>query len=83
MEFSFIQHRLPVPELTQSDLEALNLVITVPTGMEKTDSSLPVFVYLHGGGFALGGNGWPQYNQARLVKLSVEQGTPAIGVGIK
>lgn len=83
MEFSFIQHSLPVPDLTQSCLEALNLVITVPTSEGMTSKPLPVFVYLHGGGFALGGNSWPQYNQARLVKLSLERATPVIGVGVK
>ncbi|KAK6064902.1 carboxylesterase [Seiridium cupressi] len=43
---------------------------------------LPIFVFLHGGGFALGSNAWPQYDLARIVKYSAEIGKPVIGVQI-
>jgi len=40
-------------------------------------------VFVHGGGYALGSNAWPQYDQARIVKLAAEIGMPVVGVGIK
>jgi acetyl esterase/lipase len=85
-EFGFIQKSLPVPEFVTSDLEGLNLNITIPLIEGRIADSahqLPVFVYVHGGGFALGSNAWPHYDQSRIVKLSVELGLPVIGVGIK
>jgi carboxylesterase type B len=85
-EFGFIQKSLPVPELATSDLECLNLNITAPLiegKLPTSESPLPVFVFIHGGGFSVGSNAWPQYDQARIVKLSAEIGFPVIGVGIK
>src|SRR6187402_2652307 len=84
-EFGFIQKSLPMPELTFSELDGLNLNISIPlvSGQVPTpDRKLPVFVFVHGGGFSLGSNAWPQYNQARIVKLSAEIGLPVIGVGM-
>lgn len=86
MEFAIIQHSLPKPELSISELEGLHLNITVPlvhNEMPRPDTKLPVFVFIHGGAFSIGSNAWPQYSQARLVKLSAELGKPVIGVGIK
>lgn len=85
-EFGFIQHTLPVPELTTSDLECLNLNITAPLVKGKlptVQDQLPVFVFVHGGGFSVGSNAWPQNDLAAIVKLSAELGSPVIGVGIK
>jgi len=58
------------------------LNITVP---EKTTSSdkIPVFVFVHGGGFFIGSGNWPEYDCTRLVKRSTALGTPIIGVTIK
>ncbi len=86
MEFGFIQKSLPMPEMTMSELNGLNLNVTVPLvkgGVPTPEQKLPVFMFVHGGGFALGSNAWPQYDQARIVKLSAEMGKPIIGVGIK
>jgi carboxylesterase type B len=86
MEFGFIQKSLPMPEMRMSELDGLNLSISVPLLHGKSPSSeqmLPVFMFVHGGGYALGSNAWPQYDQARIVKLSAEMGEPVIGVGIK
>ena len=86
MEFGFIQKSLPMPEMKLSELDGLNLNVTLPLIDGKILSpgeNLPVLMFVHGGGFALGSNAWPQYDQARIVKLSAEMGKPIIGVGIK
>jgi len=80
-EFSFIQHTLPKPVEKHSELECLNLNITVPC--DVTSQKLPVFIWQHGGGFVLGANSWPHYDHAKVVKLANENGVPVIGIGIK
>jgi carboxylesterase type B len=86
-EFGFIQHSLPVPEVPyHSDTEGLNLNITVPLGKDgniQTNTNLPVYVWCHGGGFAVGSSWYPHYDPAPLVQLSAEKGKPMIGVTIK
>ena len=83
-EFGIIQQSLPLPskDFEQSDVDCLHLNITIPEGTLDKASGLPVFVFIHGGGFFNGSNVWPQYDQARIVKLSSDLGTPIIGVGI-
>ncbi|KAH7061621.1 Alpha/Beta hydrolase protein [Paraphoma chrysanthemicola] len=85
-EFGFIQHTLPVPEVpAHSDVDGLNLNITVPLtsgGKIDTAAKLPVYVFIHGGGFAVGSSWYPHYDPAALVKLSAELGKPIIGVTI-
>lgn len=85
LEFSLIQQSLPTTHLNlrQSDLDGLNLNVTVPTSALKGGVKLPVFAFIHGGGFAGGSATWPQYDFARIVELSVNKGTPIIAVGIK
>ncbi|KAH7324051.1 Alpha/Beta hydrolase protein [Rhexocercosporidium sp. MPI-PUGE-AT-0058] len=80
-EFSFIQHELPREEFKSSLTDCLNLNIVTP---KEKPQLLPVFVFLflHGGGFSLGGNAWPQYDPSRLVELSIEEGSPIIGINI-
>ncbi|KAI9053702.1 hypothetical protein LZ554_002655 [Drepanopeziza brunnea f. sp. 'monogermtubi'] len=80
-EFNIIQQSLPIPEFPQSATDCLNLNVTVPGQVGKT-SALPVFVYIHGGGFALGSNAWPQYDLARIVQLSSDLNMPIIGINI-
>jgi carboxylesterase type B len=86
-EFSFIQHTLPLPDVPHhSDLEGLNLNITVPvskSGEINSNAKLPVYVFVHGGGFAVGSSWYTHYNPAAIVKLSAELGKPIIGVTIK
>lgn len=85
-EFGFIQKSLPVPKLTTSGLNGLNLNINVPLidGMlPKPERKLPVLVFVHGGGFSVGSNAWPQNDLSKIVKLSADMGLPVIGVGIK
>ncbi|EUC44269.1 hypothetical protein COCMIDRAFT_98770 [Bipolaris oryzae ATCC 44560] len=85
-EFSFIQKSLPLPEVPpQSDLEGLNLNITVPTdksGSIDSNLKLPVYVFIHGGGFAVGSGWYPHYDPAAIVKQSAEMKKPIIGITI-
>ncbi|KAF2442415.1 alpha/beta-hydrolase [Karstenula rhodostoma CBS 690.94] len=86
-EFGFIQQELPLPPNVpnHSDIEGLNLNITVPKGKNgeiDINAKLPVHVFVHGGGFAVGSSWYPHYNQAPLVRMSIEKGTPIIGVTI-
>lgn len=80
IEHTIIQHTLPHRELKDSTTECLNLNITVPKGQS---SGLPVLVFIHGGGYAMGAGSWPQYDMQRVVALSVQFGKPIIGVTIK
>jgi carboxylesterase type B len=81
-----IQRSIGVPENSplMSGTECLNLNITVPDSVSAEPvSGLPVMVFVHGGGFIMGANYWPQYDASRLVKLSVEMGLPIVAVSIK
>jgi carboxylesterase type B len=80
IEFSLIQQALPCPQIRQSDQECLNLNITAP---KHASNDLPVVVFVHGGGFSIGSNAWPQYDFRRLVNLSIREGSPIIGINIK
>jgi carboxylesterase type B len=82
LEFGFIQQKLTLPPFSQSELDGLNLNITVPAGTAGS-RKLPVFVFIHGGGFWIGGNSWPQYDMAKFVQLSIDLGAPLIAINIK
>ncbi|KAL4869900.1 hypothetical protein BDV12DRAFT_184854 [Aspergillus spectabilis] len=81
LEFSVMQHSLLRGDLPQSDTGCLNLNITTPH-RENKPLGLPVFVFIHGGGYEIGANSWPQFNFARFVRLSVEMGLPLVAVTI-
>ena len=86
-EFGFIQHSLPLPQVpSHSDVDCLNLNITVPTNKDGTidsNAKLPVYVFIHGGGFAVGSSWYPHYDPAAIVNMSVEKKKPIIGITIK
>ncbi|PYH96620.1 carboxylesterase [Aspergillus ellipticus CBS 707.79] len=81
LEFSAIQHTLPKKDLLQSEVDCLNLNITIPD-TTTVDSKLPVFAFIHGGGFFIGANSWPQFDYERFVKLSVDNRLPIVAVSI-
>lgn len=69
-----------------SDTEGLNLNITIPKTADGTpiaDQKLPVYAFIHGGGFQGGSSHFPQYDLARFVHLSAAKGMPLIAVSIK
>ncbi|KAF2849258.1 carboxylesteras-like protein [Plenodomus tracheiphilus IPT5] len=68
------------PSPPMSGMDCLSLNITVPDFRSHTP--LPVMVFIHGGGFIMGANYWPQYDPAHLVKMSVEIDSPVIFVSI-
>jgi carboxylesterase type B len=71
---------------SQSDTEGLNLNITVPVnkdGSIEPNAKLPVYVFVHGGGFTVGSSWYPHYSASPLVKLSTEMGKPMIGISFK
>jgi carboxylesterase type B len=68
----------------ESDLplseDCLYLNVIRPSGYE--DVSLPVGLWIHGGGFTTGGCRMPGYNLSYIVQNSVRIGKPIIGVSI-
>ena len=78
-----IQKTIPTPPAPRtSGTECLNLNITVPEPM-RVGPKIPVLVFVHGGGYMMGANWWPQYDPARLVKFFAEEGKPVVVVNIK
>jgi carboxylesterase type B len=66
-----------------SDVEGLNLNIYAPTEGVTADSKLPVFAFIHGGGFNGGSSSFPPYDMTRFIRLSIRNGMPVIGVSLK
>ncbi|TDZ40548.1 Lipase 5 [Colletotrichum trifolii] len=63
-------------------VDCLDLNVTIPRGT-KGSRALPVFVFIHGGGFMTGSNWWPQHDTKKLVQLSVKTESPIIAVTIE
>ncbi|GAA5873433.1 hypothetical protein JCM8547_005433 [Rhodosporidiobolus lusitaniae] len=60
--------------------DCLQLNVIRPTGYE--DASLPVGLWIHGGGFQMGGSADQRYNGSYVVQRSVEMGKPIVFVSI-
>lgn len=85
-EQGLIQGRLPLPltPVKQSATEGLTLNISLPASLNiDKDAGLPVMVFVHGGGFANGSANHPHYDLARIIELSVKEGSPIIAIGLK
>ncbi|XPS93390.1 hypothetical protein M3J09_002747 [Ascochyta lentis] len=67
-----------------NELDCLHLSITIPKSASEAGhaKALPVFVWVHGGGFGIGSNSWPQYDLRRFVERSATLGKPVIGVSM-
>ncbi|KAH8172311.1 carboxylesterase family protein [Sarocladium implicatum] len=61
--------------------DCLTLNIVRPSDVKPTDD-LPVGVWVHGGSYVMGGSRDPRYNLSDIVKQSVKEGKPIIGVSI-
>lgn len=87
MEMAFIQQSLDKNEIpAPSDLDGLNLNLTLPlisNQLPDIAARLPVLVYVHGGGFTFGSNGYPHYDQSHVVDIAHQSGQPVILVNIK
>ncbi|KAJ5924523.1 carboxylesterase [Penicillium verhagenii] len=81
IELGHVQQTLPKKELQYSDVNCLNLNIAVPSNATP-ESKLPVLFFIHGGGFFIGGNSWPQYDLTRLMKLSIDKKLPVVVVTV-
>jgi carboxylesterase type B len=68
-----------VLNLTQGE-DCLNLNVVRPTGYAH--DSLPVLVWIYGGGFTQGSNADPMWNLSYIVQTSVENEQPIIAVSI-
>jgi carboxylesterase type B len=71
--------------IKHSDLEGLNLNIASPTLQNRAaqaENKLPIFFFIHGGGFQVGSGTFPQYDMARFVRLSSHKSMPLIAVTI-
>ncbi|KAK5061076.1 hypothetical protein LTR84_007617 [Exophiala bonariae] len=77
----FVQKSIPFTPCEQSDTEGLTLNISVPA-VVRNSNGLPVFTFVHGGGWVTGSTVYPQYDLAAITRLSVEAGMPMISVGI-
>jgi len=66
-----------------SDVNGLNLNIYVPTEGLTSSSNLPVFAFIHGGGFNGGSSSFPPYDMTRFIRLSIEKSMPVIAVSLK
>ncbi|OAA61265.1 Carboxylesterase, type B [Niveomyces insectorum RCEF 264] len=61
--------------------DCLYLNVVRPAGINAT-AGLPVAVWIHGGGLVMGGSADRRYNLSFIVRNSVEQGTPMLGVSL-
>ncbi|KAH5122427.1 hypothetical protein HBI73_103660 [Parastagonospora nodorum] len=69
------------------EFECLHINVTTPKSCLNPPAtqeycSLPVFVWVHGGGLSIGSNSWPQYDLQKFVDRSVEIGKPIVAVSI-
>ncbi|KAI9147081.1 Para-nitrobenzyl esterase [Paramyrothecium foliicola] len=83
------QSYLPFPDDRQDEFDCLNLLIVRPSkaalamnGIDTELASLPVVVWIHGGGFMDGVASDPTSDPARLVLRSLKKKTPFIAVSI-
>ncbi|KAL2857319.1 putative carboxylesterase [Aspergillus pseudoustus] len=79
-ELALIQHDLPRQHAQQSMTDGLTLNIL--RTQKEFSSLLPVLVFLHGGGLAVGSATWSQNRLSKLISVSGEQDLPTVGVSV-
>lgn len=62
--------------------QCLTLNVVRPANVSETGEKLPVFVWIHGGGFGYGGSGDKRYNGSFIVDKSVDLGLPIMFVSL-
>jgi carboxylesterase type B len=62
--------------------DCLYLSVVRPSNLSP-NASLPVLVWIHGGGLFMGGSNDARYNLSFPVQNSVEMGSPMIGISIQ
>ncbi|KAH7065374.1 carboxylesterase [Macrophomina phaseolina] len=75
-----IQQKSTLAITDNNDEDCLNLNIVRPSGY--TNTSLPVLVWIYGGGLYAGSGADPQYNLSGIVRTSQDVGQPIIAVSI-
>ena len=77
--------RPPVPPFTTGNMvygeDCLTLNVVRPAGIPNLKKLL-VAMWIHGGGFYIGGSAWPYTNISTFVHASQQAGTPIIAVSI-
>ncbi|KAG9196195.1 hypothetical protein G6011_01316 [Alternaria panax] len=77
-----------LPDDEEQSEDCLNLSIHLPGicidegGNMRSDTKLPVLVFIHGGAYFLGSANRPYYNPENLVRYAVQHETPIVFVGI-
>jgi len=61
--------------------DCLNMNIVRPSGLD-VNASIPVMIWIHGGGFVNGAGVEPGFNMTFIVQQSVKVGMPVIGINI-
>lgn len=61
--------------------DCLTLNVVRPAGIPHTQK-LPVAVWIHGGGFFIGGSAWPYYNLSTFVSASQQAGQPILALSL-
>ncbi|KAL1634432.1 hypothetical protein SLS58_010673 [Diplodia intermedia] len=75
-----IQQKSTLGITDNNDEDCLNLNIVRPSGY--TNTSLPVLIWIYGGGLSAGSGADPQYNLSGIVKTSTDSGQPLIAISI-
>ncbi|KAF2151250.1 carboxylesterase [Myriangium duriaei CBS 260.36] len=87
--FIFQSHLDFPTDVGESEFDCLNLFVVRPSaealdrlGLDGHNTKLPVFVWIHGGGYGFGASTDPPWDPARLVARSLEFKKPIISVAL-
>ncbi|KAK6002935.1 hypothetical protein QM012_000780 [Aureobasidium pullulans] len=69
-------------DVQESEFDCLNLFVVRPNPALVRDAPLPVYFYIHGGGYGFGAGTDPMWNPTALVAQSLIIGKPIVAVNI-